>query len=88
VSCTTVCPQNGFTCQQGLCVADPAVFAGCSAYRQVGTACDDDTLCESLGIYAGHCEQGMCTRECDQDTDCPSGTVCGASGSERYCLPP
>lgn len=88
VSCTDRCPQPGFTCSQGLCVPNPAVFNSCAGYDGVGTPCDSDSYCRDLGLYGGECQQGTCTMRCAQNSECPNATTCTQAGADFYCLRP
>jgi hypothetical protein len=63
--------EEGCTCQAGRCLPDAAQFAGCTAYRRVGTACDGDARCSELGLINGLCLAGACTYRCTSDRECP-----------------
>ena len=80
------CAQ-GFTCQGGRCLPEPAQLAGCFAYRQVGIACDGDERCRERGIAQGLCVQGVCTFRCTSDAECPQGFACAASATGAICRP-
>lgn len=63
-----------------------------AAPKTVGAACADDSGCETgLSCARVTGKQGFCTRECNQDKKCPTGTVCGYpqwTGPEYdVCLP-
>ncbi len=80
--------KEGFACQSGRCLPDTAQFAnGCQAYRGVGTACEQDTRCRSLGLVQGLCLDGACTYPCSSDDECPDNFSCEASTAGRVCQP-
>ena len=65
-----------------------------AAAGAVGAACTDSKQCTSGRCAMVTASQGFCTRECNADTACPSGTFCGfpdETGTELYgidiCLP-
>ncbi|MFL5357898.1 carboxypeptidase regulatory-like domain-containing protein [Archangium sp.] len=80
------CTQ-GFTCQSGWCVPLPAQFAGCSAYQQVGTACESDASCRERGLAQGLCVEGACTYRCATDAECPEDFACTSSTPGMLCQP-
>jgi hypothetical protein len=81
------CTQ-GFICQGGRCLPEPAQLAGCFAYRQVGTSCDGDERCQARGIALGLCVEGACTFRCITDAECPQGFACTVSPTGTICRPP
>jgi hypothetical protein len=77
--------EDGFTCQAGLCLPDKAWLTGCSAYRQVGAACDGEARCRELGLVNGLCLEQRCTYRCTSDAECPDSFRCEDSASGRVC---
>lgn len=75
----------GFTCQGGRCLPDAAQFAGCHAYKLVGSACDGDTSCQAQGLLNGLCLSGACTYRCATDRECPHGFFCVDSPAGAVC---
>ena len=56
----------------GACGSDPSQFGeACSVYA-VENDCASPNLCQCR-VNAPYC---VCTRRCEQDKDCPGGTVC------------
>lgn len=90
-ACLEACDKKactqGFTCQGGWCVPIPAQFRGCSAYWQVGTACNADASCRARGLFQGLCVEGACTYSCGLDADCPEGFTCTSSTLGTVCQP-
>jgi hypothetical protein len=79
--------EEGFTCQVGQCLPDTARFAGCRAYRSVGTACGGDEHCRDQGLVNGLCLAGACTYPCAADRECPASFSCENSAAGRVCQP-
>lgn len=48
--------------------------------RDVGAPCDSDRDCTDQCAEQKEFDDGMCTIECDDDHDCPDGTVCILNG--------
>jgi Cys-rich repeat protein len=91
-ACVAACDSGnrcaqGFICQTGRCLPEPAQLAGCFAYRQVGTSCDGDDRCQARGIALGLCVEGACTFRCTTDAECPQGFACTASPTGTICRP-
>jgi Cys-rich repeat protein len=91
-ACVAACDSGnrcvqGFICQTGRCLPEPAQLAGCFAYRQVGTSCDGDERCRARGIALGLCVEGACTFRCITDAECPQGFACTASPTGTICRP-
>jgi hypothetical protein len=82
----TRCAQ-GFTCQGGRCLPEPAQFAGCFAYRQVGMSCTNDERCRERGLILGLCIEGACTFRCTSDAECPEDFTCTHSVAGTVCRP-
>ncbi|HEX8435012.1 carboxypeptidase regulatory-like domain-containing protein [Archangium sp.] len=80
------CAQ-GFNCQGGRCLPETAQFAGCFAYRQVGTPCDGDERCWDRGIAQGLCVEGICTFRCTTNAECPGPFACADSATGTICRP-
>lgn len=81
------CAEGGLTCQGGACLPDPALFDGCYARRQVGSACDEAEACVRRGIVGGLCVDSRCTYRCVDSEDCPDGYECAAVSGARVCRP-
>lgn len=82
------------TCPSTPCTGDDMCVDG-ECLRPLGAGCDLDAQCESqlcvqsaaLGLQSGNAPQ-VCSRTCCEDTDCPSGSRCWASGTgARGCVP-
>ncbi len=90
VACVETCDSKGgctqgFTCQGGRCLPEPAQLAGCFAYRQVGLSCDGDERCRERGIVLGLCLESTCTFRCTSDAECPEGFACTNSAAGAVC---
>jgi len=48
--------------------------------RDVGAACETDRDCTDECEESDAFGDGMCTMDCDDDNDCPDGTVCLLGG--------
>jgi hypothetical protein len=54
-----------------------AACVGSDVSRTVGARCDDSSECDDRCLLpADGWPGGMCTQICDDDSDCPSETVC------------
>ncbi|HSP78203.1 MAG TPA: carboxypeptidase regulatory-like domain-containing protein, partial [Myxococcaceae bacterium] len=92
VACVATCDSKGgctqgFTCQGGRCLPEPAQLTGCFAYRQVGLSCDGDERCRERGLVLGLCLEGSCTFRCTSDAECPEGFACTDSAAGTVCRP-
>ena len=63
-----------------LVVALVAVLAACSVSsdvsREIGARCDDQDQCDDRCLTGPRFPDGMCSRSCDDDGDCPDGASC------------
>jgi hypothetical protein len=44
--------------------------------RELGARCDDQDECDDRCLTGARFPDGMCSRSCDDDGDCPGGTSC------------
>jgi hypothetical protein len=66
-----------------------ALLAACGVSsdvsREIGARCDDQDECDDRCLTGARFPDGMCSRNCDTDGDCPEGTACvGLAGGS--CL--
>jgi hypothetical protein len=78
--------NDGFVCQSGRCLPDPAQYTGCAAFRQLGAACGSDAACQGMGLVNGTCVGGTCTVRCSTDEECPSHFSCEDSTGGQVCV--
>lgn len=78
--------EEGFVCQAGRCLPDPAQYTGCKAYRQMGAACGGDAECRGKGLVNGICAGGTCTLRCSTGDECPSDFSCEDSTGGPVCV--
>ena len=60
------------------------VAAGCAG-GEMGDHCGSHDDCDDMCQTGGSFPDGLCTRQCDGDSDCPSGWSCISRGS-GICL--
>lgn len=78
--------EDGFLCQAGRCLPNPALYTGCRAYSQVGASCNGDAQCRSQGLVNGLCLEGTCTVRCASGSECPLSFSCEDATGGRVCV--
>ena len=59
-----------------VCLSVTACAASSDVSRELGARCDDSDECDDRCLRGDRFPDGLCSRSCDDDGDCPSGAAC------------